>query len=188
MNDRPKGVVVYRSPVNPFAEEAKKHQKQVEIERREEAAERAARPVPNHICYRNILFFTEGERRNIDENGNWLGGLLPKCRRCDERIDPKDNHKCPGFMPKYSTTGLSREERRELIRAAWAEAGDWDDDQYDRTTPQEGGFNKMLHEAETGETYDQVVRDDWDEDDFIAWKKRQLGHDPDYDPMTDYED
>lgn len=136
---------------------------------------RDSRPVPNHICYRGIAFFTFGPRKNIDEDGNWLGSRVPKCRLCGDNLQPNENHKCSGWNPKWSTSDLTWEERRDLIKAAW---DDWDDDQYDPTTPQEGGFDKMLHEAETGETYDQVVREDWDENDFIAWKTRQLGYAP----------
>lgn len=180
MSDRPKGVVVYESALNPIAEAAEQHQKQLQEERRIAAAERAARPVPNYICYPSAF---EGL---VDENGNWLGkGTLPRCRVCEERLDPKENHKCPGFTPKYSER--SREERRAILRAAWEEAGDWDDDQYDPTTP-DPDFSFAMHEAETGETRDQVALEGWDEDRWIAWKKKQLGHAPDYDPYFESDD
>ena len=42
MSDRPKGVMVYRSAANPVAVAAKQHQKQLQEQKREAAAKRAA--------------------------------------------------------------------------------------------------------------------------------------------------
>ena len=110
---RAKGVVTYRSPVNPNILAAEELAKQKEEQRRERAAARAATPVPNWICYQNILFFVG---KNVDEKGNWLGGLLPPCKRCGERIHPKDNHVCPGFTPKYVERTEETEQRWEAKR------------------------------------------------------------------------
>jgi hypothetical protein len=116
MSDRPKGVVVYRSPVNAVAVAAKQHQKQLQEQKREAAAKRAARPVPNYLCY------PEAFKGRVDENGNWLGGLLPKCRVCEDILPPKENHVCSGFKPKYVEHDEDWQERqaakREEIRAA----------------------------------------------------------------------
>lgn len=108
---RPKGVITYRSPKNPLAEEAKRNQKQKELQRQERAAARAARPVPNRICYADTAF-----------KGWKPGTRLPKCRRCDAILHPEENHACPGFQPKYAEHDQGWHERqdarREQIRQA----------------------------------------------------------------------
>jgi hypothetical protein len=104
---RAKGRWVYESPENPIMVAAKKHQKQLQDQRQTNAAARAARPVPNYICYPDAF------RGRVDERGNWLGGKVPKCRVCGYRLDPKDNHVCPGFTPKYVDHDDARHERQE---------------------------------------------------------------------------
>lgn len=76
-------------------------------------AERYSRPVPNWKCY--PMVFIVG--KNIDHNGNWLGGRLPKCRVCEERLHPKENHVCSGFKPKYVEHDEAWHERQEAKRA-----------------------------------------------------------------------
>jgi hypothetical protein len=105
---RPKGVVLYVSPKNPIAIAAEKHQRQLRLEKQERAVERKARPVPNYICY------PEAFKDRVDERGNWKGpGRLPRCRVCENILDPKDNHVCPGFTPKYVEHDEEFEERWE---------------------------------------------------------------------------
>ena len=94
----------------------------------------------------------------------------------------------PGYKPKYSD--VPPKERMDMRRAQWEEAGDWDDDQYDETMPEPGGFDKLRHEAETGETYDQVVIEGMDEDEYLRRKFGEVPHeddmfhpdDPEFDP------
>ena len=164
---RPKGVIVYRSPNNLVAEEARRNQKQKQLQRQERAAARAARPVPNYLCYRELF------AGRVDENGNWIGpGKLPRCRKCDRWLEPKQNHQCPGFRPKFSDR--DPKDRMELRKAAWLEGdGDWDDDQYDETTPDDREW--WEHEAETGETRDQVVIDGMTEEEYLM---RRFGYLP----------
>lgn len=133
---RPKGKVIYRSLDNPEIQKAvREAHKAVVAERvrlQTQRAERRERPVPNWKCY--TMLFVVG--KNIDANGNWLGGKLPRCKRCDGRLDPKENHVCEGFVPKYKELTqqdhenweTKREERRqarweredeEFDEAAW---------------------------------------------------------------------
>lgn len=166
MSDRPKGVVVYRSPKNPIADAAKEHERQREQKRQEAAAARAARPVPNYLCYA-VAF-----KGRVDEHGNWLGGRLPKCLKCKGLLEPKDNHQCPGYIPDPMrlNTEIDPETRMAMRRASW---DDWDDAQYDPTTP--GDADWMMHEAETGETRDQVVIEGMTEEE---WFMRKFGYIP----------
>jgi len=113
---RPKGVVVYRSPVNPIAETAKRNQKQKQLQRQERAAARAARPVPNYICY------PEAFKGYDPKTGRWHGGRLPKCRVCECTLQPTENHKCEGFKPKYVEHDEEWHERWEARRQAIREA------------------------------------------------------------------
>jgi hypothetical protein len=86
VSDRPKGVVVYRSPANPLADEAKKHQRQLQEERRAAAAKRAERPVPNYVCY------PEAFKDYDPKTGRWKGGSrrVPKCRVCECNLQPNE--------------------------------------------------------------------------------------------------
>jgi hypothetical protein len=80
------------------------------------AAERANTPVPNWKCY--PMIFIVG--KNIDHNGNWLGGMLPKCRVCEDPLPPREHHVCSGFTPKYvehdEAWKKKQEAKREEIR------------------------------------------------------------------------
>jgi hypothetical protein len=85
----------------------------------EREAKRAATPVPNWIAYKDILFVVG---KNVDHNGNWLGGLLPKCKVCEGHLPPREHHECSGFVPKYVEHDEAwherQEARREEIRAS----------------------------------------------------------------------
>ena len=90
--------------------------------------------------------------------------------------------------------------------AALLNDGDWDDDQYDRTTeadiPLVVKYGEDVDESEpnnaeiTSEDIDPeyrienddgggVVMEGWDEDRWQEWKRQQLGHSKDYDPTLD---
>jgi len=161
MSDRPKGKMVYSSPANPTAEKAKQHQRQLQEEAATRATERREeryRTMPNRICYAELY-------EQWKANG---GGKLPTCKKCRATIHWEEHHDCPGFKPRYRTDGLSRDERMEQRKAGW---DDWDDDQYDETTPDETTQNlRMQHEAETGETYDQVVIEGMTEEEYLMKK------------------
>jgi hypothetical protein len=158
---RPKGRLVYDSTFapNPVAEAATQRQEQLREERRLAAEKRAARPVPNRLCYPEAF-------------AGWEPGMkLPRCRRCRAVLHPEENHVCPGYIPDATrlNTDLTPEERGALRRAAPEEAGDWDDDQYDPTTP-DPDFGFAAHEAETGETKDQVVIEGMTEEEYLLGK------------------
>jgi hypothetical protein len=61
--------------------------------------------------------------KNIDEHGNWKGGRLPRCRKCQGNLPPREHHVCPGFQPMFPTADPEErrakwEARREMIREA----------------------------------------------------------------------
>jgi hypothetical protein len=167
---RPKGVIVYESAPNPIAEAAKQHQQELEAERRAAAEVRAARPLLNKHTY--DWLYEEWKARVA------AGGTrkMPKCRRCAAILHwDEPAHVCPGYIPDRTRLNMeiSWEERKAMRRAAWEEAGDWDDDQFDPTTPEGADF--AMHEAETGETRDQVVLEDMTEEE---WLMRKFGYIP----------
>jgi len=80
-------------------------------------------PVPNRIAYKDTAF------------KDWQPGMkVPVCRVCQGLLPPRENHECPGYYPKYPgiRSDIPFEERKAMREAA---RDDWDDDQYDRTTP-----------------------------------------------------
>ena len=162
---RAKGVVVTmpaKEPTGHLADEAKTIQKQkqerkiIAAEKRQERYDNA----PNRICYAELY-------AQWKANG---GGKLPKCKKCRATIHWEEHHNCPGYIPRYRTKpSLTPEERRAFHEAQMENDGDWDDDQYDPTTPGDGA-DRMQHEAETGETYDQVVIEGMTEEDYLMEK------------------
>ena len=191
---RPKGVVTKRPPPMPPAAQPKArpagHQTKGE------------RPLPpNWKCYPGV--FVVG--RNIDEHGNWLGGRLPRCNRCDGLLPPRENHVCPGYTPQMDgrLQPMTLEQRRAIRTATNLTAGDWDDDQYDRTTPADIPLVVKYGEDWDDDHYDATthgeidleyqseyedsgtVSEDWDEDRWMAWKRQQLGYSKDYDPTLE---
>jgi hypothetical protein len=151
-------------PTGSLAEEAKQRQQQKQERAEASAAKRQAAydNAPNTLCYKDTAF------------KDWKpGDAIPECIKCRGKLYPTEHHVCTGvFVPKFRTKPrLPLEERRELHRAAWEEAGDWDDDQYDSTTPDETTNNlRMQHEAETGETCDQVVIEGMTEEEYLMKK------------------
>lgn len=115
---RAKGVIVTESvePAWGLAEEAKTIQRQKKEASAARAERRANAPVPNWKCY--PMVFKVGV--NIDANGQWLGGRLPKCRVCEANLPPGEHHNCEGFTPKYVEHTQERrdrmDQRREEIR------------------------------------------------------------------------
>ncbi len=123
MSQRRRGTVgVVEKASGALLEEAKAILKAKEQAATVRRAERANTPVPNHIAYRNIVFFVG---KNIDHNGNWLGGLLPKCRKCEERLDPKDHHVCSGFTAKYVQHDQDWHDRQDQRREDIEESRPW---------------------------------------------------------------
>lgn len=135
------------------------------------------KPLPNRLCYPEL--YAEWKK---------YGGKLYKCKRCKEIIQWEEHHHCPGYIPDplRLNTNLTAKERGNMRRGQLLEAGDWDDDQHDMTTPEPGGFDKLRHEALTGETYDQVVIDGMTEEEFL---RRKFGHDISemFEPDDNYE-
>lgn len=186
---RPKGKIISDSSLerNPIVEAAQQHQKQLQQQRQERAAadrQRRYDNAPNWICYPEVF------RGRVDENGNWLSGKVPPCIMCKGLLHPNEHHICPGYMPDLTrlNTKLTPEQRKAIRRAGWLEGnGDWDDDQYDPTTP-DPDWSNMMHEAETGETYDQVVIDGMTGEEWMERRRQQLGHAPDYHPCFESDD
>ena len=54
---------------------------------------------------------------------------LPKCRRCQATLFPEENHKCPGFVPRYVDHDDEWRERADARRAEQREAihNHWDE-------------------------------------------------------------
>ena len=173
---RAKGRIVTlpEEPMGVLADEAKTIQRQkqerkiVAAEKRQERYDNA----PNRICYAEL--YAQWKAR-VDAGGS---RKLPKCNRCRATIHWEEHHNCPGFVPRYDTRGLSHEEKIGMRRAGW---DDWDDDQYDPTTPGDGA-DRMQHEAETGETYDEVVIEGMTEEE---WLLRKVGYIP---SLEDFEE
>ncbi len=118
---RAKGTIVTlpdKEPTGFYADEAKRLQQQRQ-ERKIVSGAKPPSPPPNWKCYHMI--FVVG--KNIDEHGNWKGGRLPRCRKCQGNLPPREHHVCPGFQPMFPTTdpeerGAKWEARREAIREA----------------------------------------------------------------------
>jgi hypothetical protein len=119
MNQRPKGVWTYKSPVNAIAEEAKKRQRQKqELLAAAREARAARRPLLNRDRYPNLY-------------AKWLaqkeaGGTSrqPKCPMCREATlhwnEPA--HECSGFKPMFVEHDEAWHERMEAQREAIREA------------------------------------------------------------------
>lgn len=124
------------------------------------------------------MIFVVGE--NIDEHGNWLGGQLPKCRVCQGLLPPREHHVCDGYHPKYPgiRSDIPYEERVEMRKVA---RDDWDDDQYDRTTPDEIICNPDEEDSGTVQSCSYGSEEEW-----IAAKRRRMGLAPGYD-VPDFE-
>lgn len=166
MKPRPQGVVLTmpdKNPLGVLAIEAEQRLKAKQERLAAERARRAAIPVPNRICYAETAF------------KDWQPGMpIPKCRKCHGLLHPEENHACDGYHPKYPgiRADIDYELRVEMREAAW---DDWDDDQYDRTT-----LGEIIRDPDLEDS--GVILEGWDEDRWMAWKRRQLGLAPDYEP------
>ena len=118
---RAKGTIVTlpdKEPSGFLVDEAKRLQQQRQ-ERKIVSGAKPPSPPPNWKCY--PMIFVVG--KNIDEHGNWKGGRLPRCRKCQGNLPPREHHVCPGFQPMFPTTdpeecSANWEARREMIREA----------------------------------------------------------------------
>lgn len=118
---RAKGTIVTlpdKEPSGFLADEAKRLQQQRQV-RKIVSGAKPPSPPPNWKCY--PMIFVVG--KNIDEHGNWKGGRLPRCRKCQGNLPPREHHVCPGFQPMFPTTDPEErrakwEARREMIREA----------------------------------------------------------------------
>jgi hypothetical protein len=118
---RAKGTIVTLPDKEPFGflvDEAKRLQQQRQ-ERKIVSGAKPPSPPPNWKCY--PMIFVVG--KNIDEHGNWKGGRLPRCRKCQGNLPPREHHVCPGFQPMFPTADPEErrakwEARREMIREA----------------------------------------------------------------------
>jgi hypothetical protein len=63
------------------------------------------KPWPNRLCYPEAF-------------KGWKPGMrVPKCKRCQENLQPNENHVCQGFVPKYPVMDMeAREDNREASR------------------------------------------------------------------------
>jgi hypothetical protein len=165
MSDRPVGRIVYDSTrlvQHPAVRTAKESERKTEAERKARAERRASMPVPNWITYLNIAFFVG---KNIDANGNWLGGKLPPCRRCKVRLQPNENHVCEGYVPQYMEWTDERRAIAEARREAIHETlhGDapkpWDDPD-SRTVTCNCGFES--HDVEEAMFHEESCQAGWD--------------------------
>jgi hypothetical protein len=118
---RAKGTIVTlpdKEPSGFLVDEAKRLQQQRQ-ERKIVSGAKPPSPPPNWKCY--PMIFVVG--KNIDEHGNWKGGRLPRCRKCQGNLPPREHHVCPGFQPMFPTADPEErrakwEARREMIREA----------------------------------------------------------------------
>jgi hypothetical protein len=170
---RAPGVIVTESTEAAWnlGEEAKaiQRQKQEAETRAAERREHRYNTMPNRICYAESAF------------KDWQpGDPIPECNVCQGKLYPEEHHNCTGYRPRYRNDGLLHYERMEMRKAGWE---DWDDDQYDPTTPDETTHNlRMRHEAETGETYDQVVIEGMTEEQYLM---RKFGYIPNFEDFEE---
>jgi hypothetical protein len=115
MRPRTKGVMVsvQEKPSGALYEEAIANLKARKERSDARKAKRDAQPVPNWIAYRDIIFVVG---KNIDEKGNWLGGKLPKCKKCGYILPPQEHHECSGFVPKFVEHDAEWHERQDAKR------------------------------------------------------------------------
>ena len=131
---RPKGKIIPR--VKPVVSGAEPEQQQNQNQNQKPSAaitKGEKKPLPNRLCYPELF------KGRIGPKGEWLGGRVPKCKRCQGNLYPEENHVCEGFKPMFpvldeETLEIEREAMREAKRG-FQNFDDYDDDQYDPTTP-----------------------------------------------------
>lgn len=112
VRERRRGVAVVlpAKPKGYLAVEAELILSEREERRQAEAQRRAARPVPNTVCYKETF-------------ADWKPGVrVPRCNRCDAILHPTENHKCDGYKPKYEVWTDERKERAKARREAIRES------------------------------------------------------------------
>ena len=119
MNQRPKGVWTYKSPVNAIAEEAKKRQRQKQelLAAAREARAKRRRPLLNKDRYPEMY----AKWLKTHPSGH---GKQPNCPVCREAVihwnEPA--HECPGFKPMFEEHDQEWHDRMEARREAIREA------------------------------------------------------------------
>jgi len=148
-------------PTGVLADGAKQIQKQrqerkiIDAEKRQERYDNA----PNRVCY--AALYEEWKANGC--------GKVPKCNRCRAILHWEEHHTCPGYIPRYRD--LDPETRRAMYEAKMQNEGDWDDDQYDPTTP--GEIIRDPDEEDSG----VVIEGTTEEEDLM----RRFGHLPNWD-------
>lgn len=64
-------------------------------------------PIPNYLRYPSLF------KDRVDRYGKWLGGRVPRCRKCDGNLQPNEHHICSGYEPKLPNNDF---EYREAMR------------------------------------------------------------------------
>jgi hypothetical protein len=153
---RTKGTVVPRPKVNVSGAEPGQQQNQSQNQRPKGVITKGTVPLPpNRICYPDL--YADWKKR-VDAGGS---RKLHHCKRCDGILHWEENHVCPGFIPKYPVLPSTEEamEEHKAIREYIRETeGDWDDDQYDPTTP--GDVPKNPDEEDSGIVLN-MSEDEW---------------------------
>jgi hypothetical protein len=132
--DKPVAVVLKASTVEVLGAEARQKQQQSQNQKPSAAITKGEKkPLPNRLCYPELF------KGRIGLKGEWLGGRVPKCKRCQGNLYPEENHVCERFKPMFpvldeETLEIKREAMRQVKRG-FQNFDDYDDDQYDPTTP-----------------------------------------------------
>ena len=151
---RTKGKFIYESAPNPVAEEAAKHQQELDEQRQKRALARANRPLLNKHTY---AWLYEEWKAEVQAGGS---RRLPHCKRCDATIQWEEPaHECPGFVPKYvDWNEAKREWVHEYTNTAEGYV-DWDDDQYDPSA--DGVVEKNPDEEDSGVVTEGMTEEEW---------------------------
>ncbi len=173
MNQRPKGVWTYKSPVNAIAEEAKKRQRQKQELLAAARAKRAERPLLNRDRYPNLY-------------AKWLAGKergytkQPKCPVCRESTlhwnEPA--HECPGFKPMYEEHDQEWRDRKDAEREAIHEAKRGNGIYCD-------GCGELVEDDDDARWHDENCERDPESD---SWRSHHIAVNGDEDDLSGYED
>ncbi len=155
LGDQP--LILKDSGVEVLGAEARKRQQQNQNQDQNQKpviVKGEKKPLPNWKCYEELF------RGRVDKHGNWLGGRLPKCRRCAATLQPEEHHDCPGYLEggeshlgeyvyhPIAPKGTALHDPEDRLARREASYDDWDDDHYDRTT--EGNIDRDPDAEESG--------------------------------------
>jgi hypothetical protein len=153
--DKPVAVVLKASTVEVLGAEARQKQQQSQNQKPSAAITKGEKkPLPNRLCYPELF------KGRIGPKGEWLGGKLPRCRRCAAILFPEENHDCPGYLEggeshlgeyvyhPIAPKGTTLHDPEDRLTRREASYDDWDDDHYDRTT--EGNIDRDPDAEESG--------------------------------------